>query len=138
MAVIDMKAMRYINLLDKVSHVKTRRCFVHNNTIFFAVPGSQISKAIGPSAVNVRKMQESIGLKIKIIKDVEGVDDAKRFVEDIVAPVRLKSIEVKENSLIITGGNNQNKATLIGRNKRRFEELKKVINDFFNLDLRII
>lgn len=133
-----MKAMRYINLLDKVSHVKTRRCFVHNNTIFFAVPGSQISKAIGPSAVNVRKMQESIGLKIKIIKDVEGVDDAKRFVEDIVAPVRLKSIEVKENSLIITGGNNQNKATLIGRNKRRFEELKKVINDFFNLDLRII
>lgn len=138
MAIIDMKTMRYINLLDKVSRVKTRRCFVHNNTIFFAVPGSQISKAIGPSAQNVRKMQESTGLKIKIIKDADGVEDAKRFVEDIVSPVKVKSIEVRENALVITGGSNQNKATLIGRNKRRYEELKKVINDFFRLDLKII
>lgn len=138
MAVIDMKAMRYINLLDKVSHVKTRRCFIHNNTIFFAVPGPKISKAIGPAAQNIRKMQESVGLKIKIIKDAEGVEDAKRFVEDIVAPIKVKSVEVKDGTLLITGGSNQNKATLIGRNKRRLEELKKVVDDFFRLDLKII
>lgn len=138
MSVIDMRAMRYINLLDKVSHVRTRKCFIHNNTVFFAVKGPQISRAIGPAAVNIRRIQESVGLKIRIIRDAENIEDAKRFVEDVVSPVRIKSIELKDNCLIITAGNNQNKAALIGRNKRRFEELERVIKDFFNADLRIV
>jgi transcription antitermination factor NusA-like protein len=138
MSVIDMRAMRYINLLDKVSHVRTRKCFIHNNTVFFAVRGEQVSKAIGPAASNIRKIQESVGLKIRIIRDAESVAEAKRFIEDVVSPVRIKSLEVKDNSIIITAGNNQSKAALIGRNKRRYEELERVIKDFFNLDLKII
>ena len=138
MAIIDMRAMRYINLLDKVSHVRTRKCFIHNNTIFFAVDSRQVSKAIGPAASNIRRMQESVGLKIKIIKDAQGIADAKRFVEDIVSPIKIKSVEVKENEIIIISGNNQNKASLIGRNKRRFEELERVIKDFFGMGLRIL
>ena len=35
MAIINMQTMRYINLLDKASNVKTRKCFVYNNTIYF-------------------------------------------------------------------------------------------------------
>src|SRR3989344_1200192 len=138
MSVIDMKAMRYINLLDKVSHVRTSKCFVHNNVIFFAVPGTQVSKAIGHSAANVRKMQEQIGKRIKIIREAEGVLDSKRFVEDVVSPVKIRSLEVKDNCIIITAGNNQSKAFLIGRNKRRFEELRRIMQDMFHIDLKII
>lgn len=138
MAVIDMKAMRYINLLDRVSNVKTRNCFVHNNTIFFAVNHSLVSKAIGPAAINIRKIQEQLGKKIKIIKEAEGIVDCKRFVEDIVAPVRIKSLEIKDDCIMITAGSNQNKASLIGRDKRRYEELRKILQDVFNLDLKIL
>jgi transcription antitermination factor NusA-like protein len=138
MGVIDMRAMRYINLLDKITRVKTRKCFIHNNVVFFAVSGDSVSKAIGPSASNIKLMQEKIGRKIKIIREENGFGDIKRFIEDIVAPIRLKSVEVKDGVIIITAGNNQNKATLIGRNKRRFLELKKVLHDFYNFDLRII
>jgi transcription antitermination factor NusA-like protein len=138
MSTIDMQAMRYINLLDKITHVKTRKCFTHNNVIFFAVDKKFVSKAIGPSAGNVKKMQEKIGKKVRIIKEDDGLDDVKRFVEDVVAPVKPKSVEVKEGCVIITAGNNQNKASLIGRNKRRFLELKKVIHDTYGLELRIV
>ncbi len=138
MTIIDMQTMRYINLLDKASHVKTSRCFVHNNTIFFAVRKAEISKAIGPAATNIRKMQDSLGKKVKIIRDVSDLDDLQRFVEDIVSPVKVKSVEIKDGVVIITAGSNQNKAILIGRNKRRYDELKRVIQDYFSLDLRII
>ena len=138
MGTIDMQAMRYINLLDKVSNVKTSKCFVHNNVIFFAVKRSAVSRAIGPSASNIRKIQEKIGKKIKVISENEGIDDIKRFIGDIVAPVKAKSFEIKEGCVVITAGNNQNKASLIGRNKRRFLELKKIVHDTYNLDLKII
>jgi len=130
--------MRYINLLDRTAHVKTRKCFVYNNTIFFAVPRQFVSKAIGPDASNIRKIQESLGKKIKVIKEAGGYEDAENFVEDVVSPAKFKSFEVKDGAGIITAGNNQNKAILIGRNKRRMEELKQILHDIFGLDLKIV
>jgi transcription antitermination factor NusA-like protein len=138
MAIIDMKAMRCINLLDKVSRVKTKKCFTHNNTIFFAVKKREISKAIGSNAGNIKKMQEKIGKKIKIIMEANGPSDIKRFIEDIVAPVKIRAIDIKDNVVIISAGNNQTRASLIGRDKRRYEELKKIIMDTYRMDLKII
>jgi len=138
MGIIDMTAMRYINLLDRVARVKTRKCFIHNNVIFFAVNKNDVSKAIGPAAINVKKIQEKIGKKIKVIKEDEGLEDIERFILDIVSPIKPKSVEVKDGCVTVTAGNSQNKASLIGRNKRRFLELKKIIHDTYGLDLKII
>lgn len=138
MATIDMQTMRYINLLDRASNVKTKQCFIYNNTIFFAVPRELISKAIGPAALNVRKIQENLGKKVRIIQEPNGLTDARRFIQDLIAPNKFKSLEIKDNNLIINGGNNQNKAILIGRNKKRAEELHKIIYDIYGLDLKII
>ena len=138
MTTIDMRTIRYINLLDKISRVRTNKCFVHNNTIFFAVQGSEVSRAIGPRAENVKKIQEQIGIKVRIIKDASGIEKAKEFIEEIVSPVRVRSVETDEQEIIITAGNNQNKAILIGRNKRRYEELRRILRDFFHRELKII
>ena len=138
MTVIDMKAMRYINLLDKVSHVKSRSCFMYNNAVFFPVSKNLVSRAIGPSAVNIRKIQESIGVRVKIISEADGDGDVKRFVEEVVSPVKPREIEIKDGVLLITAGNMQNKASLIGRDKRRFEELKHIVHDYFGKDLKIL
>lgn len=138
MAIIDMQAMRYINLLDKFSRVKTRRCFVHNNTLFFAVNRQLVSQAIGVAAANIKKIEENVGRKVRIVREPEGIQDAKRFIEDIISPIKLKSIEIREGTLFISVMSMQNKAALIGRNKRRYFELKKVVEDFFNLDLKIV
>lgn len=137
MSTIDIQRMRYINLLDNTSHVKTRKCFVYNNTIFYAVPKELISKAIGPSAINIKKIQDKINKKIKIIQEPIGIEDAKRFIEDIVSPLQFKSLEIKEDIFLLTAGN-QSKAALIGRNRRRYNELKQVIEDFFNKDFKIL
>ena len=138
MVIIDMKTMRYLNLLDKVAHVKTSKCFVHNGSIFFAVNKNDVSRAIGPAAINVRRMQEKIGKNIRIIEETENLKDIKMFIEDIVSPVRIKSAEIKDNSVVITAGNSQTKASLIGRNKQRLEELKDIIQNFFNMNVKIV
>jgi len=130
--------MRYINLLDSASHVKTRHCFVYNNAIIFAVPKVKMSKAIGADASNIRKLQNKLGKKVRIVREPEGVGDMGRFVSDIVVPAKFKSIEVREGTLFIKAGSVQNKATLMGRNKKRMGELGKIVRDIFNLGLRIV
>jgi transcription antitermination factor NusA-like protein len=138
MATINMQKMRYINLLDKAAKVKTTKCFIYNNTIYFAVPSPLISKAIGPSALNVKKIQDKLGKKVRIIKEARDLTEASTFLQEVVSPVKFKSLEIKDNCITITAGNQQNKASLIGRNKRRLEELRTVTQDIFNLELKVI
>jgi len=121
-----------------MTRVKTRKCFVHNNTIFFAVDKRQVSRAIGPGAVNVKKMQDNAGKRVRVIEEANGIEDAQKFISAVVSPVKFKSLEIKEGEIIITAGSNQNKASLIGRDKRRYLELSKIVKDFFEMDLRIV
>lgn len=134
---LSMQLMRYINLLSKITGVRTRKCFTYNNAIIFAVPAKLISRAVGPSGKNVKELQEKLGKKIKVIKEGTGIDDAKRFVEDIVSPVGFVSLELKDKVFILTAGA-RSKAALLGRNKRRLEELKQIMEDNYGKGLKII
>lgn len=71
MATIDMQTMRYINLLDKTSRVKTTKCYLYNNAVIFAVPKQTLGKAIGNNAENVKRIQDNLGKKIRIIEEAE-------------------------------------------------------------------
>jgi NusA-like KH domain protein len=137
MATIDMQTMRYINLLDRASNVKTTKCFVYNNTIMFAVPRALVSKALGPDALNVRRIQDELGKRVRIVPAPEGTHDAEEFIAKVIAPVGYKSVEVKEGECIVNAGS-QHKAALIGRNRRRFEELREIVKDIFSLELKIL
>jgi NusA-like KH domain protein len=137
MSIIDMKLMRYINLLDRTSRVKTRKCFVYNNAIIFAVPRMMISQAIGPGAMNVRRIQEQLGKKVKIVAEPEGIGNAEEFVREIVSPIKFKSLELKDGSFVLNAGSTS-KAALIGRNKRRLEELHQILKDNFGIELKIV
>ena len=137
MATINMQKMRYLNLLSKISRVKTKKCFIYNNFIIFAVPGALISRAIGPAGKNIKEMQERLGKRVRVIKENDGVEDAERFVEDIVSPVTFVSLELKDGVFILTAGI-RSKAALLGRNKRRLEELKEIIEDSYGKGLKII
>ena len=133
-----MQSMRYLNLLDKISKVKTRKCFIYNETLYFAVDKKLVSKAIGIAASNIKKIRENIDKKVRIISEPNGLEDAKKFIENVVYPIKPKNVEVVENQIIVAAGNMQNKASLIGRNKKKFFELKKIVQDFFSKDLRIV
>ncbi len=137
MAIINMQLMRYINLLDRASRVKTRKCFVYNNMVIFAVPKPLISQAIGPGASNIHRIQEQLGKKVKIVAEPNGIEDAPEFVREVVSPVKFKSLELKEGSFILNAGSTS-KAALIGRNKRRFDELRQILMDSFGIELKIV
>ncbi len=134
---LDMRFIRYLNLFEKVTKVRVKNCFFYNRSIVFAVPFSLMSKAIGISGKNVKKLTYMLGKKVKIVALPKNIEEAERFVSDIVKPVTFKGMEITADKLIITGSR-QSKAALIGRNKTRFSELSKIIEEYFGKKLRII
>ena len=131
---IDMQLMRYINLFARTTRVQTRRVFVYNNQIVFAVPKVKVSLAIGKGAINVKKLSGILRKKIKIITmPVADSNEAiGKFVEEVVAPIEFNGVEVNGNSIIVNAGR-ESKAALIGRGRQREKELADVLKNFFGI-----
>lgn len=134
---IDMQDMRHLNLFERITKVNTRFCFKYNEAIVFCVPGSLVSKAIGERGRNIKKLNEILNKKIKVVAKPRGVQDARSFIQAVVSPVIFKDLEVKGDEVVLTAGM-QSKAALIGRNKRRLLEMQKVVKGFFGKEFRIV
>jgi NusA-like KH domain protein len=134
---IDMQDMRYLNLFAKITRVNTPFCFKYNEAIIFCVPRKLISKAVGENGKNVKQINQILRRRIKIIPNPQGIEDAKEFITAIVSPVIFKELNVKNDDIILTAGS-QSKAALIGRNKRRFLEMQKIIKSFFDKEFKIV
>lgn len=138
MATIDMQTMRYLNLLDRVTHVKTSKCFTYGGTVYFAVPSFLMNKILGEGALPLKRLQDQIGKRVKVVAEPSGQQDAVRFVRDVVAPVQFKDARIEQGTLVIVAGGMQQKASLFGRNKTRFAELAHIVDDLLHLDLKIM
>jgi len=134
---LDMRVIRYLNLFEKITRVRTNNCFFYNNFIIFAVPFFSVSKAIGEEGRNVKKLVPIVGKKIKIVCLPESIKDARKFISEVVSPLSFNSFGISGEEIIISA-NRQNKASLIGRNKVRLMELQKIVKEVFGKNLKIV
>ena len=126
---IDMQEMRYLNLFEQMTGVRTRFCFKYNENIFFCVPRPMISRAIGERGRNIRRMSEILRRNIRVIAAPRGIQDAEYFIRSIINPLNIRDFQINDGEIIVGGG--KSKAALIGRNKRRLFEMQKIMKDFF-------
>ena len=110
---------------------------MYNNTVIFAVPRKLISKALGKDVVNLKRISNTLKKRVKVVAIPHGIEDAKSLIGAIVSPVTFKDLEVKDDEMILTAGS-QNKAALLGRNKRRLIEMQEIVKDFFHKEFRIV
>ena len=134
---LDMQDLRYLKLFEKVTGIRTHYCFEYNNTIIFCVPRELVSKAIGPDARNLRRINMVIKKRVKVIAIPKDSHDIKRFIEMVVSPVTFKDLDVLPDEIVLNAGS-QSKAALIGRDKRRLIEMQRITKDFFKKNFRIV
>ena len=129
-----MKTMRYINLFSQICKVSTKYCFDYNNPIIFVVPLSDVTRAIGSGARNVKLLSSKMGRKVRVLglPNEANSTTVSKFVSSLVEPVTFTKLELKEKSIVITGGR-QARASLIGRNRIREEELLKLLKGVFGI-----
>ena len=130
--VLDMQFIRYANIFENVTRIKTNHCFEYNNTILFVVPRNLVPRAIGENNRNLEKLGNIIGKKIRIVAIPKGKEDIESFVSMITKPVRFKSIEIKDDEATINA-DSENKASLIGRERARLSEMENILGQYFGI-----
>lgn len=134
---LDMQDLRYLNLFAKITKVDTRYFFEYNNMLVFCVPKKLIQKALGPNAENLKKMSSIIGKRIRVVAYPDEIENAREFIKNIISPLTFNDLEITADEIILIAGK-MNKALLIGREKRRLNEMKEIVKYFFKRDFRIV
>ena len=129
---LNMQFIRYANLFNRVTRIRTNHCFEYNNAIVFAVPRKLVLRALGPNSQNLRRLSEIIRKKVKIVAIPMGREDIENFVSVITYPIKFKAIEIKDNDATINTAH-QNKAILIGRNRCRLTEMQGILEQYFGI-----
>lgn len=133
--VMNMQFIRYMNLFSRITKVSAKHCFLYNNMIVFVVPLNAVDRAIGKDNLNLKKMSNIIGKRIRVVSQPKSINDLNKFVSVIVYPIKFQNIELNKNSedkeIIITAGGRENKAMLIGRMRARETELKDILEQYF-------
>lgn len=143
MKTFDMQFIRYINLFSKVTGVSPKHCFAYNNMLVFVVPKMAVEMALGRDASNLKKLSEILGKRIRVLGEPDSKKDISGFLTRLVSPVQFEKIEVKTGingeEIVITAGGLENRSMLIGRQRARENELKAVVEQYFEIkNLRIV
>ena len=126
-----------MNLFNQITGVKTDSCFFYNNGIFFVVPRQMLSRSIGEDSVNLKKLGSIIGKRVKVIGDVNDKNKIRNFISSMIHPIEVNNIDVTAEEVVISAPM-QSRAMIIGRNKTKLEEMKKIVKDNFGKEVRIV
>jgi N utilization substance protein A len=137
----DMQFIRYMNLFSKITRVDAKHCFNYNNMLVFAVDSRDVERALGRNNINLKKLSDVFGKRIRVVGEPLGEKDLKKFVAVIVHPVEFENAEIlenegKEREVLITTSGREPRAMLIGRNRAREQELKEILEQYF--DVKVI
>ncbi len=133
---LDTDVLQLSMLIEKITHVKVKDCFAdHNNTMLYVVvnPG-QLGKAIGKGGLNIRKIQQVMNKRVRMI---EYNDQVSSFVKNVIYPLKVESIIEDEKGILIKDSNKKTKSLLIGRGGGNLELINMAVKRFFNKEVRV-
>jgi len=136
--IIDIRKIRYLNLFEKITGIRGMDCFFYNNMVYFAVLPQDIFRAIGKDSENLKKLSNVIERKIRVIAYPSKLKEAPKFILQLIVPLELKNITINGKEIIIEAGSREAKALLMGRDKKKLEELEDIIKSFFGCELKVL
>ncbi|MBT4351786.1 NusA-like transcription termination signal-binding factor, partial [archaeon] len=96
--IYNADTLKIMQIFDSITKSELKDCFIDNNDLLtFVVSKNQMGKAIGKKAANVKRIEQLLKRKIKV---VEFSDDITKFIKSLIYPV--STAEISENDQIVT------------------------------------
>lgn len=131
----DINTIKYISLFESITRAKLKDC-IANERIIFIAHENEIGKAIGKNGSNIRKIENILKKKIKV---VEFNSDVLQFIRNMTYPLQIKDIKNGEGVITITGPDTKTKALLIGRDSKNLKNLKNIVKRYFPIkDIKVV
>ena len=125
----DSDSMKLITLFESMTGAKVKDC-ISNEKLIFIMEENEMGKAIGKNGANIKRMENALKKKIKLI---EFNNDVLKFVKNMIYPIEVLDIKQEEGGIIIHGKDTSTKAMLIGRGRQNINHLIDIVRRYFDV-----
>lgn len=125
----DSDLIGLMTLFESMTGAKVKDC-IDNDRLIFVIEESDMGKAIGKKGANIRKIENVLKRKVKL---VEFSTDIVQFVRNVTYPAEIAEIREDENVLVIQGKDSNSKAMLIGRERQNIKNLNDIVKRYFSI-----
>jgi transcription termination/antitermination protein NusA len=133
----DNESLKLMSLFEKITRTSLKDSFIDDNGLLtFIVKEGQLGKAVGKKAVNVRKLENMLNRKIKILEFNSNIIN---FIKNLIYPLKAKGIKQEGEEIIIEGPDTKTKGLLIGKNAKNLRNTEEVVKKYFDIkEIKII
>lgn len=130
----DSDAMELITLFESMTGAKVKDC-ISDEKLIFIIEENDMGKAIGKNGINIKRMENALKRKIKLI---EFSNDVLKFVRNMAYPIEISDVKQEEGGIIIHGKDASAKAMLIGRERQNINHLTGIAKRYFDVkDIKV-
>ena len=127
--------MKLITLFESMTGAKVKDC-ISGEKLIFIMEENEMGKAIGKNGVNVKRIENALKRKVKL---VEFSKDVPQFVRNMIYPIKASGITFEEGTVTINGKDTSTKAMLIGRERQNLNNLKDIVKRYFDVrEIRVV
>ena len=121
--------MKLMALFESMTGAKVKDC-ITNEKLIFIMEENEMGKAIGKNGVNIKRMENMLKKKIKL---VEFSSDVLQFVKNMIYPIEIFDVKQENDDLIIHAKDMHTRAMLIGRERQNINHLNDIVRRHFDV-----
>lgn len=115
-------------LFERITGAEAKDCFQHSDRLLVVVQEGQMGKALGKNKANIRRLEQLLKRKIKI---VEYNPEIMAFVQNLLAPLRADKIEEADGVVTLHVNDSQTKGYIIGARAQNLRRLEETVRQYF-------
>ena len=124
----DINLMKFISFFENLTRSKVKDCIDSGSSLIFVVQKGEIGKAIGKNASNIKKIENLLKRKVRVI---EFDEDVAKFVRNVLAPIKVDEVELVDSKVVIRDPNMKTKGMIIGRDASNLKKHKEIVSRYF-------
>ncbi len=138
---LNMEEIKLMALFGDITGAEVRDCIVDQNgeRIIFVVGPGHLGLAIGRRGATIKRARTILKRDIDV---VENADTPEGFVRNALAPAKVSTVIIQEQSkgrrVAVVTVNSENRGRVIGRNGRNIERARLLAKRHHGIDAIII
>lgn len=127
--------IQLINHVETTTKTIIKDCIIEPNNVTFIVKKGGIGQIIGKNGSIINKIKKDLGKEINVYEHSEKPED---FIKNLLYPVKVQSIEIKDNIAIVKV-EDKDKKRAIGKEGKKIKKVKDLISRHFPItEVKII
>jgi N utilization substance protein A len=126
--VLDNELLQTIGIVEKVTQARIDKCIPREDRLVFVVERGDARKIVGPSGATLKKLEEKLGKRLKII---EKTPDKFQFVKNAMLPLKVESIKEEAGIIVVHGADEKTRGLMIGAKARNLRFTESVVQMYF-------